>query len=293
MSAPLILQAVINGLLLGGVYAGMALGLSLTMGVLRLINVSHSVFVILGAFFALELLQFAGVDPVVSVFLSLPVFYFLGVALYRLLVSKIVAEPQNVGLLVLFGVMVFVESLAILVWTTDARALRVDYLASALVLFGNLRVSSARLVAGGASIVILGAVHFFLTRTLPGKAIRAMAQNRDAARTLGIDVDRLSSLVLGLGVATAAAGGVALGLIFPFAPQDHLRWLAWAFLIVIVGGLGSVVNTLVAGLALGLAEALAGTFLRFQYVQLLIYGLLVLAMIWRREGLVKEETRAL
>jgi branched-chain amino acid transport system permease protein len=293
ISGTLLLQAIVSGLLLGLVYATMAMGLSLTMGILGIVNVAHSTFVMLGSYFAFGLLKQFGIDPLVSMALALPLFFVIGAALDRSLIRRVVVRTtETTGLLILFGVMVIIENSSILVWTTDTQVINVSY-TSAPFFLGSITISKARLVAGILAVVVVGATHLFLQRTIIGKGIRAMAQNRDAARIMGVDVDRLSMIVFGVGTATAAIGGIALALIFPFTPQNHIRWLAWAFLIVIVGGLGSVRNILVSGLTVGLVEALSGVLLPFQYVYLIVYSLLALALIVRGQGLATTRRRTI
>src|SRR5690606_26493764 len=190
------------------------------------------------------------------------------------------------------GVMVVIESVAVLVWTTDTRNVRLDYLGQTLRFLG-LNLPLSRAVAALMTLVLFAAVYLFLTRTLTGAAIRGLAQNRDVVEMVGVPVRRLAMVVFGAGVALAAFGGVVLALSVPFSPQEHVRWLAWAFLIVIIGGLGNVANTLVAGLAVGLVESFTGSYLSFQYTYLVIYLLLAIALLARREGLRGTAARTL
>lgn len=292
LSASVVLQAIVNGLLLGLIYTAMAMGLSLTMGIMRVVNVAHSTFVILGAFLAFELLNRFGLDPIVSTIGSIPVFFIIGALLEKALIRRVVRAPETVGLLILFGVLVIIESASILIWTTDPRVISVSYTATSLFI-GDIALSKTRLIGGAMALIVVSLTHFFLQHTLMGKGIRAMAQSRDAAMMMGINVERLSMIVFGMGTATAAAGGVTLAMIFAFAPQDHIKWLAWAFLVVIVGGLGNVRNTLIAGLFIGLLEALSGVLLPFQYVYLVLYSSLALALLVRGQGLAGARTRTL
>jgi branched-chain amino acid transport system permease protein len=288
----LLLQAVVDGILLGLIYTIMALGLSLILGVLGVINVAHSVFIMLGSFFALGLLTFLHLDPAVAFVLSTPVFFLAGAAVYRLLIQRVQRAPATIGILVLFGLMVVVETAGILLWTTDTRVITVGY-SNLRLSAGPVTVNGARLVAAGLSLLATAGAYGFLKRTLTGRAVLAMADNRDAASVLGMDVGRLSMLIFGLGIAAAGAGGVAISMTFPFAPQDHIQWLAWAFLIVIVGGLGRVESTLLGGLVIGLVQTLAGALLPFSWVFLLMYVLLLVLLIVRGQGLAGAQRREL
>lgn len=289
---PLLLgQAIINGVLLGLIYALMALGLSLTMGVMGIVNVAHSVFIVLGAFATYQLWEWFRLDPLLAIPVVFVVFFLVGVAVDRLLMRRVGEESQTTGLLILFGVLVVIESLSILVWTTDTRVLSADYGPSLLV--GDWILSRSRLIAGVISLVLIGVVHLLLTRTKWGRGVRAMSQDRNAATLMGIDVARMASIVFGLGTATAAVGGLGLALVFPFTPQGHIRWLAWAFLVVVVGGLGSVRATLLAGLFVGLIETTSAVVLPFEAVSTVVFTVLALALVLRGQGLAGVTRRSL
>lgn len=283
--------AVSNGLLLGLVYAAISSGLSLTLGVMGLINVAHSAIAMLGAYVAWSTMRAWGVDPVVALAGVTIAFFFLGMLVERLMVRRVYDEPPEASLLSLFGLMIVLESALILIWTTTERALPVQY--TAAIDLGFMRVGTARLVGGVAALVAILVAHFFLGHSRVGRGIRAMASNRDAARILGIDTERLSMLLFGIGTALAGTGGVAMGMIFPFTPGDHLKWLTLAILVVIVGGLGTLPRTMAAALAIGVIESLGGAYLPFQYVSIMLYGLLIVMLWVRREGLVGQAARTI
>jgi branched-chain amino acid transport system permease protein len=288
----LVLTTVTDGILLGLVYAIAALGLSLILGIMGIINVAHSAFLMLGSFFALELLERAGIDPVASFFLALPCFFVLGVLVYRALVTRVERAQQTRGLVAMFGLMVLIENLGTIAWTTNTRVITVSY-SNANMAVGPLLLADVRLVAGALAVLLMLAFWAFLRFTLTGRAIRAMAQDRDAAVALGMNVQRLSALMFGLGIACAGAAGVALAMIFPFAPQTQIQWLAWTFLIVVLGGLGRVENTLAAALLVGIVQTVSTAFLPFDYVYLLLYVLLATVLVVRREGLRGAARRAI
>lgn len=279
-----LIGVLINGVLLGLVYAIAALGLSLIMGVMGIINVAHSAFIMLGSFLALGLLTWAHLDPILSFFLALPIFFVLGAVIYRLIVARIERAHQTQGLIAMFGLMVLIENLGTIAWTTDTRVITVGY-TNANLTVGSVTVADAPLIAGALAILLIVGFRVFLHTTLVGRAIRAMGQNRDAASSLGIDVRRLSTVMFGLGIASAGAAGVALGMIFPFAPQTQIQWLAWAFLIVVLGGLGRVENTLASALVVGVVQTSATAFLPFDYVYVILYVALATILVVRRQGL--------
>lgn len=280
-----IVQPLVNGVLLGAVYGGIAIGLSLILGVLRIVNIAHAAVLIMGALIYWQLVNGAGLDPL----LMIPVVVAIGAAggwLTHAGVARfVVREPDSTVMLTFFGLMVVVESIAILIWTTDTRTLQLDYLAGTVSFFGMFNLTLARIVAAVLAAAALIALHIFLTRTLTGSAIRGMAQNRDVASMVGINVGSLSRWVFSAGFAFAVFGGTVLAMISPFNPQEQVRWLAWAFLVVILGGLGSAGRTLVAGLAVGIIESFVGTFLPFQFTYLILYTLLAAVLLVKNEGL--------
>lgn len=290
MTPETILQTAANGLLLGLIYVVVTLGLSLTMGVLGLVNVAHSAFLMFGALVAWELVNVVGLNPLVAALGILPAFFVVGWLVERLIARPVARDPETGGLLLLFGVMVTVESIALVIWTTDPRTLRLGALAGQVDL-GPISLPDNRLAAAGVGLAAAVLLHLFLTRTMLGRATRAMADNRDAAASMGIDTAWLSRFVFGLGTALAALGGIALAMAFTFSPQEDARWLAWAFLIVVVGGPGRVPATLAAALGVGLLEAFVGLLLPFQYVYLVIYGLLALALLLRPHGVLGSAER--
>jgi branched-chain amino acid transport system permease protein len=291
MSLTLFLQTLVGGLLLGLIYMVVAVGLSLTMGILRIVNVAHSAFLIFAAFTMIALVN-GGMDIVLALLVIVPGFAIVGYLLGGTMVRRIAREPPTTGLLVLFGVMVFVEALAIVLWTTDTRSMRTGYLGFSLEGLG-VSVPLPRLAAGVLATVSMVGLYLFLQRTMTGRSIRAMAQNRDAAAMVGIRVERLDALVFAIGTGMAAIGGVALAMAFALAPQQHVRWLAWAFLVVVLGGLGNVRNTAVAALLLGFVEAFAGALLPFHYVYVIVYAALAAALLFRSEGLMGTRARTI
>jgi branched-chain amino acid transport system permease protein len=286
------LAIVADGILLGLIYAITGLGLSLVLGIMGIVNVAHSAFIMLGSFFAFELFERLGVDPIISFFLVLPAFFLLGTAVYRVLLTRVERVSQAQGLVAMFGLMVLIENLGTIAWTTDTRVITASYTNSSLVIDG-LFIAKVKLIAAVLALTLTALFWSFFRFTLVGRAIRAMGQNRDAAMSAGIDVRRLSTIMFGLGIACAGAAGVALAMIFPFSPNTQVQWLAWAFLVVILGGLGNVANTLVAGLTVGLLQTMCSAFLPFDYVYLVLYVLLAVILVLRREGLTLAVRRAI
>jgi branched-chain amino acid transport system permease protein len=273
-----------DGVLLGLIYTITGLGLSLVLGVMGIVNVAHSAFIMLGSFLAFELFRRLGLDPVISFFIAFPVFFVLGAVVYRTVITRVERAAQTQGLVAMFGLMVLIENLGTIAWTTDTRVITAAYTNSSFSV-GGVVVAHVRLIAGLLALALVGLLWSFFRYTLTGRAIRAMGQDRDAAATLGINTRQLSAVMFGLGIACAGAAGVALAMVFPFSPNTQVQWLAWAFLVVILGGLGKVENTLAAGIAVGLIQTICTALMPFDYVYLVLYVLLAVILIVRREGL--------
>jgi branched-chain amino acid transport system permease protein len=273
-----------DGILLGLIYAIAGVGLSLILGIMGIVNVAHSAFIMLGSFFAFELFRRFSVDPIVSFFLAFPVFFAAGVMVYRALITRVELAPQTQGLVAMFGLMVLLESLGTIAWTTDTRVITAAY-TNRSVLVGPVMLANVKLIAGALALLMIVVFWAFLRYTLTGRAIRAMGQNRFAAMTVGVNVRRLSAIMFGLGIACAGSAGVTLGMVFPFSPNTQILWLAWAFLVVILGGLGNVANTLLSGLVVGLIQTGVAALLPFDYVYLALYVMLAVILVIRREGL--------
>ena len=279
-----VLQIVADGLLLGMIYAVVGLGLSLLLGIMGIINVAHSAFIMLGAFFTLGMLEALHVDPIFSFALAVPLFFTVGALVFRLIIVRMERAEQNQGLVAMFGLMVLIENVGTIFWTTNTRVVTVAY-SNVQLKLGLVSVPAVRVIAGALAAALIAAFWLFLNRSLIGRAIRAMAQNQDAAAAIGINVTRLSLVMFGLGIASAGAAGVVIAMVFPFAPQTQIEWLSWAFLIVILGGFGRVENTLAAGLLTGLIQTVATALMPFDYVYLLLYVTLAGVLVLRREGL--------
>jgi len=286
-----LIQPLLNGLLLGGVYGGIAIGLSLILGVLKIVNLAHTAILIFAGLLYWQLVSVAGLDPLLMIIPVVAIFFLFGMGTHRVMVQYLSRASDTTMILAFFGLMVILESIAIMIWTTDTRTLPLGYLGEVIRL-GDLNISVAKLVAAILGVVVLIALHLFLTRTLTGSAIRGMAQNQDVATMVGINVTRLSRYVFAAGVAFAAFGGTILAMVQSFNPQEHARWLAWAFLVVILGGLGSSLRTLIAGLVVGVIESFAGLLLPFAYTYMVLYALLAVMLLVRNEGLgsVKQRT---
>jgi branched-chain amino acid transport system permease protein len=277
-------QVVISGLLAGSIYAMVALGLGLIFGVMRVLNVAHGPLMMLGAYTTFWLFQRFGLNPYLSILLSMPLLFLVGLALQRFLVRRVVDAPELSSLLLTFGVSIALVNLAQLAFTSDLRS--VEYLTGSF-LVGPFALSKPRLAACTFAIVITAASFVFLRATRLGKAIRAVSQSREVAQVCGIDVQRIHLLAFGLGSALAAAGGSLVAVMVAIQPEMGQVYTFKSFLVIVLGGAGNYPGALLGGLLLGLVEQLSSLFLTAQVNEAVAYVLLVLVLLIRPTGLLK------
>jgi branched-chain amino acid transport system permease protein len=277
-------QASVSGLLIGGVYALVALGLTLIFGVMRIINFAHGSLMMLGMYATFFLYTGAGVDPYLSVLLVGPAFFVVGVLLERCVIGPNRTAPESNQLLLTLGVALFLENAALAAFSPDYRSIRLAW-ASRAFLVGEAVVNLPRLLAFACAIVLALGLWLFLGHTDVGKAIRAAADEREGAVLVGIDIRRLHAVAFGIGSALAAVAG---SLVTPFlyvAPDVGDVFNIFAFVIVVLGGMGSFVGALLGGLLVGLAESLGAAVLPGSLKQLPIFALFVLVLLFRPTGL--------
>jgi branched-chain amino acid transport system permease protein len=277
-------QVVISGLLAGALYAMVALGLGLIFGVMRVLNVAHGPLLMLGAYTTFWLFHWFGLNPYLSVLISMPLLFAVGVALQRFLVSRVVDAPELSSLLLTFGVSIALVNLAQLAFTSDLRS--VEYLTGSFAL-GPFALSKSRLIACGFAVAITLAAFAFLRQTRLGKAIRAVSQSREVAQVCGIDVQRIHLIAFGVASALAAAGGSLVAVMVAIQPDMGQIYTFKSFLVIVLGGAGSYPGALVGGLLLGLVEQLSSLFLTTQVNEAVAYLLLVLALLIRPTGILK------
>jgi branched-chain amino acid transport system permease protein len=280
----LLLQAVVSGLLLGGVYGLVASGLTLIFGVLRIINFAHGAVMMLGMYASYWLWVWVGVDPYASVLLTAPLFFAIGMGIERLVIEPNRAAAEHNQLLLTLGLALFLENLALLLWQGDFRTLRVPY-ANASFVIGEALVEVSRLVAAGGAVLIAVALFVFLRRTDVGKAIRALSEEREGAMLVGIDVARIRAVAFGIGSACVAVAGALITPFFYIAPDVGESFNIMAFVVVVLGGMGNFIGALLGGLIVGLAESLGAALLPGSLKQLVVFVIFVLVLLFRPEGL--------
>jgi branched-chain amino acid transport system permease protein len=283
-STELILQVFVNGLLLGGIYAVAALGLSLVFGIMDIVNLAHGHMLMLGAYVAILLFSAAGVTPLLGMVVAIVLLFGLGIVLQRFLLKHVVDEGLEQPIIVLFGLALVFQSLGRIVLGTDARKSELG-IPSVRLEAGPVLVSFPRTVTFVLALVLILATWAFLRYTRTGLAIRATAQNREAARYMGIDTNRIYVVTLGIGTALAGAAGALLSMLFPITPFVGWSYLLKAFAVVVLGGVGSVLGTLIGGLLLGVSENLGGLYLGDGIRDIISLSIFLLVLLLRPQGL--------
>lgn len=282
------LQALINGILLGGFYAVMVLGFSVIWGVMGVINLAHGEFLMIGAYMAWGLFRLLGLDPFLSLALILPVMFGVGYGLQRLLINRVVERPHLISLLVTFGLSIALANVAKILFTASPRTISVSYNGS--VALGGVTLPIVKSLILVVALVIMSALSFFLQRSRMGKSIRAAAQNKNAARIVGIDIDRIYAITFGICIALTAGAGAMLSMTSPIFPFMGPPFTLKAFTITALGGLGRIPGALLGGMLLGIIELMVATFVPGIGTNLGIatsFILLVLVLILRPQGLLQ------
>jgi len=280
----LVLQGIVSGLLFGGVYSLMAVGLTLIFGVMRVVNFAHGDMMVWGMYLAYVLATRAGVDPYVSFLVCAGALFALGLAVQRGLVDRIVDAPHEMQILLMLGVALVLENVALLAFGPEPTRVR-SPLASATLWLGPVFVDVARLVTFLVAVALTTALWAFLFRTDLGRTIRAAADNTYGALVIGTDVRRVYAVAFGVGAACVGAAGALVSPILPFQPPTGLSLSVASFNIVIIGGMGSLLGAFVGGLLVSLAESLGAVFLKPSLKELFSFSLLIVILLFRPAGL--------
>ena len=274
------------GVLLGGFYAAVALGLSIVFGRLDIVNIAHPTFVIVGSYVAYIINERYMIDPILSGLIALPFFFLLGIGMYRVyyVCFERTGQESLTGLAFFFGVMFIIEVLLILYYGVDYRNVQAPYIGKTLFL-GFLGLPYRMLVPFVTAALLTGLVYLYLSKTFLGRAILAVSQDRLALQLMGADPVKVKQWAFGIGIATAAVAGALLIVIQPVEPSVGRLYIGRVFAIVILGGMGSISGTFFAALIIGIAESLVATFIGPSWAPAVAFGLLLLTLAVRPQGL--------
>jgi branched-chain amino acid transport system permease protein len=279
-------NAVMSGLLLGGFYAAVTVGVSISFGMLDIVNIAHPAFIILGSYIAYIANAEWGVDPIVASVVATPAFYALGVAIYTIYHAAFErrGDQSLQGLAFFFGLLFVTEVALVLVFGVDYRLVEAPYIGPSLHL-GAIDLPLRLLVPFAVSLAMMGTLQVFLSRTFTGRAILAVAQDELALRLMAVDPRRIKRIAFGLSLATASVAGAILIVIQPVEPSISRDYIGRVFAICVLGGLGSFPGTLAAAMILGVAESLTSTFYGPSWSPAVAFGLLLATLAVRPVGL--------
>lgn len=278
-------QVLILGLALGGVYALMSSGMTLIFGVMRIVNLAHSAFIILAAYLAFWAFKLLHIDPILSIAFTMPLMFLLGMAYYKVLFASRADNPRftDITVLITFATGLVVEGLLAFFFTGIYRSTTPDY-AKRSIEFGPFFIPESQLYATIISIVLITALWLFLRYTRIGNAIRATMQNRNAAQVVGVNVAWVSTLAFGIGLAMAGASGSLLSFIFTFFPAKHVAWIGMIMCLVVLGGMGSLMGALVSSFLLATAAAYVNFYIGSAWSPITFYLALFLILLFRPQG---------
>ncbi len=282
----LFLNAIVAGVLLGGFYAAVALGLSITFGQLDIVNIAHPAFVIIGSYFAFFFGAHYGIDPVVTGIMMTPFFFVLGILVYRIYYVSFERTGQESlsGLAFFFGLMFIIEVTLILVYGVDYRLVPASYIGVNWRV-GLIDIPLRMAVPFVVAMLMTIAVYLFLSKTFIGRAILAVSQDRQALQLMGANPVRVKQVAFGLGLATASIAGALLIIIGPVEPSIGREYIGRVFAIVVLGGMGSITGTVLAAFILGIAESFVATFAGPSWAPAVSFGILLLTLAVRPSGI--------
>ena len=284
MDLTIIGAAVINGILMGGIYTLVASGLTLIYGVLHIINFAHGSMLMLAMFGVFYLVTKMGVDPYLSLLITMPTMFVMGYILYKYFIGKLSYGKDENILLITLGLSIVIENLALMLFTGDSRTISVSY-SDRMIELGPTLVPLPKLISFVVALALCAALGLFIQRTDLGRAIRAVAKERVGARLVGIDVDRIFAISYGIGLATLGAAACLLMPIFYVSPTIGHVFVLVAFTVVVLGGMGSFMGAAVGGLIVGLTESFGGLYLGESLGQIGISLIFILILLFRPSGL--------
>lgn len=285
-----IASSLASGVLLGGMLGLIALGLSVTLGVMRLVNLAHGEMLVCGAYLSGFFIQALGLDPLLGLPLVGLAAAVLAWPLQRVLIAPLAGQGMEAPMMTMFGVSVIAQNLLLLGFSADSRTLDAPYAARPVTL-GPVTVSEIYLIGFAVSVALVVAVHLLVTRTAFGRDLRASSADPAAAAVLGVDVKRVHALTFALGAACAAMGGVLIGTAFSFTPGTGANYLLISFAVVVLGGVRHIFGTLVAGIAMGLLQSVGAVLLGDGYRDLVGLVLFLLVLALRPHGITRTGGR--
>jgi branched-chain amino acid transport system permease protein len=278
-------QPIINGLLLGGLYAVIAVGMSTIFGIVKLVNLAHGDLIIMSSFLSLALVTWLGVSPLVTLIIVVPSMFFVGFFIQGVLLNRVLGKEMEPPLLVTFGLSIMLQNVLLLIFTPDARSLLSNLAIKTIPIGKTVSLPVLSLVNFMTSVIVIFALYLFFRNTYLGRAIRAASDNEMCTRLMGVNTKRIYAYAMGIALMTAAIAGVLVGMSFTFYPHSGPQFLIISFGVIIIGGLGSMKGCFAGGLILALAQMLGAHFAGIGYQLLFGYGVLLVVLGIKPKGL--------
>jgi branched-chain amino acid transport system permease protein len=290
MSINTILEAFIGGLLMGGIYAVVATGLTIIFGILKIINFAHGEFLMLAMYLSYFSCAYLGIDPYLSLFIVIPIMFSMGVLCQKYLIKPVLKAPEIIQFLLTFALLLALQNLALLLWTGDWRSLSTP-LVFKIITIGKIHLQLTMVIAFFSSLILTLILFLFLKKTDYGKAIRACSDEQEGALFVGLNLDKIYYLTFGIGITMAAIAGVLILPFFPVSPTLGLTFTLQTFVIIVLGGLGSIPGALIGGFIVGVSESVSVLFLPGSLKQLVTFVLFIVIVCLRPSGIFGEKGR--
>jgi branched-chain amino acid transport system permease protein len=281
----LLIQSILQGLLIGGLYAAVGLGMSMIFGIVKITNLAHGDFLVLACYLSLLFMGIFQTSPFVTLLIVIPIMFFIGFALQRLMLNNVLGRGDEPPLLITFGVSIVVQNLLLYIFSANKMQLRTEVLLKSIKIGTEINIPILYLIACLVGIGVIVALGLYMKGTYMGRAIRATSDDSEAAQLMGVNVKSAYGIAMGISMMTAAVTGVFIGTLYNFYPSSGSSYLIIAFAVVVIGGIGSIYGTLVAGFIFGLAQVVGGYFLGASWQSLLGYVVLLVMLVARPQGL--------
>lgn len=278
-------QAITNGLLMGGLYALVAVGLTIIFGTMNVVNFAHGEFVMLGMFATYWLHHFTKLDPLLLIFVVVPLLFLFGAVIQRTLIQRVVEDPHETQILLTLGISALLLNGALLLWGPEPRAIQTPYAFTALSL-GGVHIPFPRLIAFLVAMLLAALLWVFLSKTDMGRALRATSENRDWAVLMGINPVRMYVLAFGIGIALAAAAGTLMSTFYNIFPGAGVFFGLIAFVVVVLGGMGNVLGAVLGALVIGVTESLTGQFIALDLSMFGVFVIFILVLLFKPTGII-------
>lgn len=283
-STEVILQTLVSGLLIGLIFSLVAVGLNLIFGVMDIVNFAHGEFLMVSMYISYWLFALWGVDPMFSIVVCAALLFVVGVVTHKVLIRRIMDAPMLAQIFATFGLMIFIQNLAFFLWKPDYRSISSSMVSGRLEFMG-VYVGLPQIVAATGALVTTGILFYLINRTELGRALRATSEDREAAALMGINTENMYSLAWGLGAACVGVAGALLSIFYPIFPQVGMVFGLTAFVVVVLGGFGSIAGAFIAGIIVGFVQVGSGLLFPPAYKMAFVFGLFLLVVFIRPQGL--------